>query len=82
MQSFGRNTSILKFKFNFLSNWSEQYKDISIEVTNGIKVTLVNTCKPPQIANLDGLKVKFYQKRLNHAVLNYYTDSAQVGKYK
>ena len=56
----------------------EQYKDISIVIVDGIKHVTVSqaafTYANPQIGNLDGIKVKFYSKRLNHALLNYYTD--------
>lgn len=56
----------------------EQYKDIKIDVVNGIKHVTVSqsafTYASPQIGNLDGIKMKFYSKRLSHAILNYFTD--------
>jgi hypothetical protein len=83
MQSFGEGSTV-NFETGenlnsiFYLTGQEQYKDISIEVTNGIKKVTISqsafTYASPQIANLDGVKVKFYSKRLNHAVLNYYTD--------
>lgn len=56
----------------------EQYKDISIDNINGVKNVTISqsafTYSNPQIGALDGIKVKFYSKRLHHALLNYYTD--------
>lgn len=56
----------------------EQYKDISISESNGVKYVTISqsafTYATPAIGNLDGIKVRFYSKRLSHAVLNYFTD--------
>ena len=57
---------------------SEQFKDIKIETVNGIKkVTLSQSAfvyASTQLGKLDGIKVRFYSRRLHHAVLNYFTD--------
>ena len=57
---------------------SEQFKDITIVSINGIKnVTISQSAfvyASTQVGNLDGIKVRFYSKRLHHAVLNYFTD--------
>jgi hypothetical protein len=57
---------------------SEQLKDIRVELVNGIKKVTISqsafTYASAQTGNLDGVKVKFYSKRLHHAILNYFTD--------
>ncbi len=57
---------------------SEQFKDLSIQTVNGIKKVVISqsafTYASAQVGKLDGVKVKFYSKRLHHAVLNYFTD--------
>lgn len=83
LQTFGEG-SVVNFetgeniKSIFYLTDQEQYKDITIEVINGVKHVTVSqsafTYASPQIGNLDGIKMKFYSKRLNHAILNYYTD--------
>lgn len=56
----------------------EQNKDMTIQNVDGVKYVTISqaafTYANPQIGNLDGIKMKFYSKRLNHAVLNYFTD--------
>lgn len=56
----------------------EQHKDLSISESNGIKHVTISqsafTYATPAIGNLDGIKVRFYSKRLSHAVLNYFTN--------
>ena len=53
-------------------------KDLSIKMVNGIQHITISqsafTYASPQVANLDGLKMKFYSKRLHQAILNYFTD--------
>jgi hypothetical protein len=83
MQTFGEG-SVVNFetgeniKSIFYLTDQEQYKDITIGVVNGVKHVTVSqsafTYASPQIGNLDGIKMKFYSKRLSHAVLNYFTD--------
>lgn len=83
LQTFGEG-SVLNFekgenvKAIFYLTDQEQYKDINIVNVNGVKHVTVSqsafTYVSPQIGILDGIKMKFYSKRLNHAILNYYTD--------
>ena len=83
LQTFGEG-SVLNFekgenvKAIFYLTDQEQYKDINIVNVNGVKHVTVSqsafTYASPQIGILDGIKMKFYSKRLNHAILNYYTD--------
>lgn len=83
MQAFGEG-SVLNFekgenvKSIFYLTDQEQYKDLNIVNINGIKHVTISqsafTYASPQIGILDGIKMKFYSKRLNHAILNYYTD--------
>ena len=53
-------------------------KDLTIKLVNGIQHVTISqsafTYASPQVANLDGLKMKFYSKRLHQAILNYFTD--------
>lgn len=53
-------------------------KDLSIKMVNGVQHVIISqsafTYANPQVANLDGLKMKFYSKRLHQAILNYFTD--------
>ncbi len=57
---------------------SEQAKDLSIQTVGGIKKVIISqsafTYASAFTGNLDGIKVKFYSKRLHHAMLNYFTD--------
>lgn len=52
--------------------------DIRSEVRNGMKYVLVSrkafTYATPLVAQIDGIKGKFFSKRLFHAVVKYYTD--------
>ncbi len=83
MQTFGEG-SVVNFetgeniKSIFYLTDQEQYKDITIDVVNGVKKVTISqsafTYASPQIGNLDGIKMKFYSKRLSHAILNYFTD--------
>jgi len=83
LQTFGEG-SVLNFekgenvKAIFYLTDQEQFKDINIVNVNGVKHVTVSqsafTYASPQIGILDGIKTKFYSKRLNHAILNYYTD--------
>ena len=83
LQTFGEG-SVLNFekgeniKAIFYLTDQEQFKDINIVNVNGVKHVTVSqsafTYASPQIGILDGIKMKFYSKRLNHAILNYYTD--------
>jgi hypothetical protein len=53
-------------------------KDLTIKTVKGIQHVTISqsafTYASPQVANLDGLKMKFYSKRLHQAILNYFTD--------
>ena len=56
----------------------EIYEDISIEDRDGIKHATVSqsafTYAEPQIVTIDGIRGKFYSKRLYHTVVNFITD--------
>ena len=57
----------------------EQYRDITVESSDGnLKNVVISkrafTYASPQIVTIDGIKGKFYSKRLYHAVVNYLTD--------
>lgn len=62
----------------FFLTKQELAKDLSIKIVNGIQYVTISqsafTYASPQVANLDGLKMKFYSKRLHQAILNYFTD--------
>ena len=64
----------------YLSN-DEIYEDISIENIDGIKHATVSqsafTYAEPQIVKIDGIRGKFFSKRLYHAVVNFITDFAR-----
>jgi hypothetical protein len=64
----------------YLSN-DEIFEDISVETINGIKHATVSqsafTYAEPQIVTLDGIRGKFFSKRLYHAVVNFFTDFAR-----
>ena len=56
----------------------EQYRDITLE-SDGDLVNATITQKAfvyayPQIVTIDGIKGKFYSKRLYHSLINYFTD--------
>ncbi len=59
----------------------ELYEDISVETIDGLKHATVSqsafTYADPQIVKLDGIRGKFFSKRLYHAVVNYITDFAR-----
>jgi len=59
----------------------EIYEDISIEETDGIRYATVSqsafTYAEPQIVKLDGIRGKFFSKRLYHSVVNFVTNFAQ-----
>jgi|GEM_PF-574589 hypothetical protein len=58
----------------------EIFEDVSIEVKNGVKHATVNqnafTYATPQIVKIDGIRGKFFSKRLYHVVVNFITDFA------
>ena len=62
----------------FYLTTNEQYKDITIEERNGIKYITISqaafTYADPQIVTLDGIKGKYFSKRLYNAIVNYLTD--------
>jgi hypothetical protein len=64
----------------YLSN-DEIYEDISIETIDGIKHATVSqsafTYADPQIVKIDGIRGKFFSKRLYHTVVNFITDFAR-----
>jgi len=64
----------------YLSN-EEIFEDISIEEIDGIKHATVSqnafTYANPQIVKLDGIRGKFFSKRLYHSVVNFITNFAQ-----
>ncbi len=59
----------------------ELYEDITVETIDGLKHATVSqsafTYADPQIVKLDGIRGKFFSKRLYHAVVNYITDFAR-----
>ena len=62
----------------FYLSEDEIYEDISIENRDGIKHATVSqsafTYAEPQIVTIDGIRGKFYSKRLYHTVVNFITD--------
>lgn len=58
----------------------EQYRDLTITNENGIRKGVFSQSAfnyaTPQIVTIDGIKGKFYSKRLYHAVVNFVTDFA------
>ena len=64
----------------YLSN-DEIFEDIAIETVDGIKHATVSqsafTYAEPQIVKLDGIRGKFFSKRLYHTVINFITDFAR-----
>ena len=65
----------------FYLSSDEIYEDISLETINGVKHATVSqsafTYAEPQIAKIDGIRGKFFSKRLYHAVVNFVTDFAR-----
>lgn len=59
----------------------EQDDDLKIEVIDGIKYATVSqsafTYATPQIVTIDGIKGKFYSKRLYHVIVKFITDFAK-----
>ena len=57
------------------------FEDISIDEIDGIRYATVSqsafTYAEPQIVKLDGIRGKFFSKRLYHAVVNFVTNFAQ-----
>ena len=64
----------------FYLSKDEIYEDISIEKKDGIAHATVSqsafTYAEPQIVKIDGIRGKFFSKRLYHAVVNFITDFA------
>ena len=64
----------------FYLSKDEIYEDISIEKKDGIPHATVSqsafTYAEPQIVKIDGIRGKFFSKRLYHAVVNFITDFA------
>ena len=64
----------------FYLSEDEIYEDISIETKDGVKHATVSqsafTYANPQIVKLDGIRGKFFSKRLYHTVVNFITDFA------
>lgn len=58
----------------------EQFRDLTISYEDGIKVATISQAAfhyaEPQIVTVDGIKGKFYSKRLYHAVVNFMSDFA------
>ena len=56
----------------------DQYRDISIVSDGSLKNVTISqrafVYASPQIVTIDGIKGKFYSKRLYHAIVNYLTD--------
>ena len=65
----------------FYLSEDEIYEDISIQEIDGIRYATVSqsafTYAEPQIVKLDGIRGKFFSKRLYHAVVNFVTNFAQ-----
>jgi hypothetical protein len=65
----------------FYLSEDEIYEDISIQEIDGIRYATVSqsafTYADPQIVKLDGIRGKFFSKRLYHAVVNFVTNFAQ-----
>ncbi len=59
----------------------EQDDDLKIEIIDGIKYATVSqsafTYATPQIVTIDGIKGKFYSKRLYHVIVKFITDFAK-----
>jgi hypothetical protein len=64
----------------FYLSEDEIYEDISIETKDGVKHATVSqsafTYANPQIVKLDGIRGKFFSKRLYHTVVNFITNFA------
>jgi hypothetical protein len=62
----------------FFITSDEIAEDISVELKDDVKHITISrsafTYAEPQIVKLDGIKGKFYSKRLYHAAVNFYTD--------
>lgn len=58
----------------------EQFRDLTVSYEDGIKVGIISQSAfhyaEPQIVTIDGIKGKFYSKRLYHAVVNFMSDFA------
>ncbi len=65
----------------FYLSKDEIHEDLSIENKNGLPHATVSqsafTYAEPQIVKIDGIRGKFFSKRLYHAVVNFITDFAQ-----
>ena len=63
----------------YLTN-DEQYRDLSLEKVDGLVNATISqsafTYATPLVVTIDGIKGKFYSKRLYHVVVNYITDFA------
>ena len=61
----------------YLTN-DEQYKDLTISSENGLKNATISqpafTYASPLVVTVDGIKGKFYSKRLYHVLVNYLTE--------
>lgn len=61
----------------YLTN-DEQFKDLTISTENVLKNATISqsafTYASPLVVTVDGIKGKFYSKRLYHALVNYLTD--------
>ena len=82
---FGENSTIdyrtgENIRGVFYLSGDEIFEDISIEDKDGLPHATVSqsafTYANPQIVKLDGIRGKFYSKRLYHAVVNFITDFA------
>ena len=65
----------------FYLSSDEIFEDIAIETIDGIKHATLSqsafTYAEPQIVKLDGIRGKFFSKRLYHTVINFITDFAR-----
>ena len=63
----------------YLTN-DEQYRDLTLDKSNGLVNATVSqsafTYASPLLVTIDGIKGKFYSKRLYHVVVNYVTEFA------
>ena len=63
----------------YLTN-DEQYRDLTLDNSNGLVNATVSqsafTYASPLLVTIDGIKGKFYSKRLYHVVVNYVTEFA------
>ena len=63
----------------YLTN-DEQYRDLTLDNSNGLVNATVSqsafTYASPLVVTIDGIKGKFYSKRLYHVVVNYVTEFA------